>query len=65
MTSGNLCRPRGLWLNWCDVDGYTTSACSCSHGKQKEWFPNWDSAEQADKARRLAQRVKAAVIGPQ
>ena len=58
------CKPVGLWLNWCDVHGYTTAVCSCSWGKKKEWFPNWEAAEQADKARRLAQRVKAEVIGP-
>jgi len=35
----------GLWLYWCEVDGYSTARCAC--GGIKYWFANWIAAEQA------------------
>ncbi len=43
-------KPRGLWLYWCDVDGYTVARCSCS--SVQTWFRNWTEAEKADRERR-------------
>ena len=33
----------GIWLYWCETDGFTTSNCSC-HSGEKFWFSDWDAA---------------------
>ena len=42
-------KEKGLWLYWCQVDGYSTARCSCEGIRY--WFPNWKAAEEAAKAR--------------
>lgn len=57
---------KGLWLYWCDVDGYTTSRCSCSRGTSqgvRYHFSDWDAAVIAAKERRNPQSTSPDASG--
>ena len=61
MTMFSVTRPpnsKGLWLHWCDVDGYSAADCPCSVGWF--WFESWAVAEVADRQRRARGSAPAA-----